>query len=117
MIAETGLAALWLAAGLAALQFLLMIVALQSSVAVGQAIRGIAVVQGVLTLIAFAALLLVFARTDLSVALVFENSHSAKPLIYKIAGAWGNHEGSMLLWVTVLAVAGAFFAMLSRRTG
>jgi cytochrome c-type biogenesis protein CcmF len=47
---------------------------------------------------------------------VFENSHSAKPFIYKVAGAWGNHEGSMLLWVTVLAVAGAFFALLSRRT-
>src|SRR4029078_927806 len=63
------------------------------------------------------AQLIVFARTDLSVALVFENSHSAKPFIYKVAGAWGNHEGSMLLWVTVLAVAGAVFALLSRRTG
>ena len=61
-------------------------------------------------------LLLVFARTDLSVALVFENSHSAKPFIYKVAGAWGNHEGSMLLWVTVLSVAGAFLALFSRRT-
>ena len=57
-----------------------------------------------------------FARTDLSVALVFENSHSAKPCIYKVAGTWGNHEGSMLLWVTVLSVAGAFLALLSRRT-
>ena len=62
-------------------------------------------------------LLLVFARTDLSVALVYENSHSAKPFIYKVAGAWGNHEGSMLLWVTVLSVAGAFAALMSRRTG
>src|SRR4051794_22842453 len=104
MIAETGLAALWLAAGLAALQFVLMIVALRSAVEAGRSIRAIAVVQGALTLIAFAMLLLVFARTDLSIALVFENSHSAKPFIYKVAGAWGNHEGSMLLWVTVLAV-------------
>ena len=78
--------------------------------------RAVAVVQGALTLIAFAMLLLVFARSDMSVALVFENSHSAKPFIYKVAGAWGNHEGSMLMWVTVLAVAGAFFALLSRRT-
>ena len=116
MIAETGLAALWLAAGLAALQFVLMIAALRTSVDVGRAIRSIAVVQGALTLIAFAMLLLVFARSDMSVALVFENSHSAKPFIYKVAGAWGNHEGSMLLWVTVLSVAGAFFALLSRRT-
>ena len=78
--------------------------------------RSIAVVQGVLTLIAFAMLLIVFARSDMSVALVFENSHSAKPFIYKVAGAWGNHEGSMLMWVTILAVAGAFLALFSRRT-
>jgi cytochrome c-type biogenesis protein CcmF len=78
--------------------------------------RSVALAQGALTLVAFAMLLLVFARSDMSVALVFENSHSAKPFIYKIAGTWGNHEGSMLLWVTILAVAGAFLAMLSRRT-
>jgi cytochrome c-type biogenesis protein CcmF len=117
MIAETGLAALWLAAGLAAFQFLLMILALGSKVEVARAMRAVAVVQGVLTLIAFAMLLLVFARSDMSVALVFANSHSAKPFIYKIAGAWGNHEGSMLMWVTILAVAGAFVALFSRRTG
>jgi cytochrome c-type biogenesis protein CcmF len=116
VIAETGLAALWLAAGLAALQFLLMVLAFRTDVAVNRAMRSVAVLQGVLTLISFAMLLLVFARSDMSVALVFENSHSAKPFIYKVAGAWGNHEGSMLLWVTVLSVAGAFFAVLSRRT-
>jgi cytochrome c-type biogenesis protein CcmF len=116
MIAETGLAALWLAAGLAALQLLLMVAALRTPVDAARTVRAIAVVQGGLTLIAFGALLLVFARTDLSVALVFENSHSAKPLVYKVAGAWGNHEGSMLLWVTVLSGAGALFALLSRRT-
>ena len=101
-----GLAALWLAAGLAALPALADGAGLAQPVEVGAAMRAVAVVQGALTLIAFATLLLVFARTDLSVALVFENSHSAKPFIYKVAGAWGNHEGSMLLWVTVLSVAG-----------
>jgi cytochrome c-type biogenesis protein CcmF len=116
VIAETGLAALWLAAGLAAFQFVLMVVALRSPVEAGRTMRSVALVQGALTLVAFAMLLLVFARSDMSVALVFENSHSAKPFIYKIAGTWGNHEGSMLLWVTILAVAGAFLAMLSRRT-
>src|SRR3982750_3108176 len=116
MIAEGGLAALWLAAGLAALQFVLMIVALRTAVDVGRTMRSVAVVQGILTLFSFAMLLIVFARTDLSVALVFENSHSAKPFIYKVAGAWGNHEGSMLLWVMILAVAGAFVALFSRRT-
>jgi cytochrome c-type biogenesis protein CcmF len=117
VIAETGLAALWLAAGLALLQLVLTILVLRSEVEVARTMRAVAVVQGALTLIAFAALLIVFARTDLSVALVAENSHSAKPFIYKVAGAWGNHEGSMLMWVTILAIAGAFLAMLSRRTG
>jgi cytochrome c-type biogenesis protein CcmF len=116
MIAEAGLAALWLAAGLAAYQLVLMIVALRSPIDASRAIRCVAAVQGMLALVAFAMLLLAFARTDLSVALVFANSHSAKPFIYKVAGAWGNHEGSMLLWVTVLAVAGGVVALLSRRT-
>ena len=116
MIAEAGLAALWLAAGLAAYQLVLMLLALKSDVDVVRPMRAIAVVQGVLTLVAFAMLLLVFARSDMSVKLVFDNSHSAKPFIYKIAGAWGNHEGSMLMWVTILAVAGAFLALFSRRT-
>jgi cytochrome c-type biogenesis protein CcmF len=116
MIAEAGLAALWLAAGLALFQLVLMLLALRSEVEVAATIRAVAVVQGALTLIAFAALLIDFARTDLSVALVADNSHSAKPFIYKVAGAWGNHEGSMLMWVTILALAGAFLALLSRRT-
>src|SRR3954469_15812020 len=116
MIAEAGLAALWLAAGLAAYQFVLMLLALRSQIDVVRPMRAVAVVQGVLTLVAFAMLLLVFAQSDMSVKLVFENSHSAKPFIYKVAGAWGNHEGSMLMWVTVLSLAGAFSALLSRRT-
>ena len=116
MIAETGLAALWFAAGLAAYQLVLMILALRSRVEVARSIRAVAVAQGILTLIAFAALLIVFARTDLSVTLVAANSHSAKPFVYKVAGAWGNHEGSMLMWVTILAVAGAFLGTFSRRT-
>ncbi|HKX91328.1 MAG TPA: heme lyase CcmF/NrfE family subunit [Sphingomicrobium sp.] len=117
MIAEAGLAALWLAAGLAALQLVLAVAALRAGTAAGRTMRAVAIIQGGLTLTAFVMLLVVFVRTDLSVALVVENSHSAKPFVYKLAGAWGNHEGSMLLWVTVLAVAGAFLAALSRRLG
>jgi len=115
MIAEVGLAALWFAAALAGLQALLTIFALRSEMAVAPAMRGIAIIQGALSAIAFAMLLVAFARTDLSLALVFENSHSAKPFVYKIAGTWGNHEGSMLLWVTVLSASGACLAMLSKR--
>ena len=103
MIAEAGLTALWLAAGLAGYQIVLMLLSLRSTIDVVRPMRAVAVVQGALTLIAFAMLLLVFARSDMSVALVFENSNSAKPFIYKVAGAWGNHEGSMLMWVTILA--------------
>jgi cytochrome c-type biogenesis protein CcmF len=117
MIGEAGLAALWLAAGLATFQVVLTVLALRSEIDVRRAMRAVAVVQGGLTLIALAMLVLVFAMSDMSVALVFENSHSAKQFIYKIAGTWGNHEGSMLLWVTILAVAGAFMALFSRRTG
>ncbi|WP_294319643.1 heme lyase CcmF/NrfE family subunit [uncultured Sphingomonas sp.] len=122
MIAEAGLAALWLAAAMALLQLAMAAIALSSRAAEPPAIvrdllaavRPVAVAQGLLAAGAFAALITVFARTDLSVLLVAENSHSAKPLLYKIAATWGNHEGSMLLWVTVLALAGAGVALFER---
>ncbi|MBW8784200.1 MAG: heme lyase CcmF/NrfE family subunit [Novosphingobium sp.] len=116
MIAEFGLAALWLAAALTALQLLAGSLGLSARGAVlGGVVRPVAVVQGALALLAFLSLMALFATTDLSVKLVAENSHSAKPLIYKLAGTWGNHEGSMLLWVTVMGVAGAFVALVERR--
>jgi cytochrome c-type biogenesis protein CcmF len=55
----------------------------------------------------FAALVWAHVVSDFSVVNVFENSHSAKPLLYKISGVWGNHEGSMLLWVLILSLFGA----------
>src|SRR4051812_5444162 len=58
----------------------------------------------------FAALVTLHVWSDFSVVNVFENSHSQKPLIYKITGVWGNHEGSMLLWVSILALFGALVA-------
>ena len=116
MIAEAGLAALWLAAALSLLQLGLGVMALmQGGEGLGRSVRPVAVAQAALAAFAFLALVLLFLRTDLSVALVAANSHSMKPFIYKFAGAWGNHEGSMLLWVTVLAVAGAAVAWLERR--
>ncbi|MBL8545644.1 MAG: heme lyase CcmF/NrfE family subunit [Hyphomonadaceae bacterium] len=59
--------------------------------------------------LAFACLITLFVQSDFSVAVVAANSHVDKPLIYKIAGAWGNHEGSMLLWCFVSALFGAIF--------
>ncbi len=116
MIAELGLAALWLAAALAALQLLAGALALAPGGA-GMAgiVRPAAVVQGLLAAVSFGALLVLFCQTDLSVKLVALNSHSAKPFIYKLAGTWGNHEGSMLLWVTVMGLAGSFLALVERR--
>ncbi len=61
----------------------------------------------------FLALTFSFISSDFSVYLVAENSHAAKPLIYKIAGVWGNHEGSMLLWILILAAYGAILAWRS----
>ncbi|MBC26971.1 MAG: heme lyase NrfEFG subunit NrfE [Rhodospirillaceae bacterium] len=67
-------------------------------------------VQFLFTTLAFAALTYAYVISDFSVRNVFENSHTLKPLIYKISGVWGNHEGSMLLWVLVLALFGAAVA-------
>ena len=64
--------------------------------------------------IAFGALLTAFIRSDFSVALVANHSHSAKPLIYKISGTWGNHEGSLLLWILILVIYGAVLALSGR---
>jgi len=66
--------------------------------------------QLVLLAASFAALTHAFVTSDFSVINVYENSHSAKPMIYKISGVWGNHEGSMLLWILILAIFGGSVA-------
>jgi cytochrome c-type biogenesis protein CcmF len=74
------------------------------------ATRPAAFMQLLLIALAFAALTHAYVTSDFSVRNVFENSHSLKPMIYKISGVWGNHEGSMLLWVLVLALFGSAVA-------
>ena len=76
--------------------------------------RPVAVAQFLLIAVSFAALTHAYLTSDFSLLNVVENSHSAKPLIYKISGVWGNHEGSMLLWVLILALFGALVALGSR---
>ncbi len=76
--------------------------------------RSAALTQFALVAIAFAALVNAHLTSDFSVLNVAENSHSAVPTIYKISGVWGNHEGSMLLWVLILAVFGALVALFGR---
>ncbi|MCI5096035.1 MAG: heme lyase CcmF/NrfE family subunit [Rhodobacteraceae bacterium] len=66
-----------------------------------------AVAQFLLTSFAFGALTWAFVTSDFSLKIVWQNSHSAKPMLYKISGTWGNHEGSMLLWVLILTLFGA----------
>ena len=65
-------------------------------------------------ILSFVTLIVAFARSDFSVALVANNSHTLKPMIYKIAGAWGNHEGSMALWCLVTLGFGAAGALWMR---
>ncbi|WP_305096115.1 heme lyase CcmF/NrfE family subunit [Croceibacterium aestuarii] len=116
MIAEFGLAALWLAAALALLQLVGAFAGVRgTSPELAAVVRPAAVVQAVLTALAFLMLIWLFARTDLSVLLVAENSHSEKPMIFKLAGAWGNHEGSMLMWVAIMALSGGLIALIERR--
>jgi cytochrome c-type biogenesis protein CcmF len=70
-----------------------------------------AISQVALLGLAFLALMHAYVTSDFSVANVVANSHSTKPLIYKMAGVWGNHEGSMLLWVLILSIFGAAVAV------
>lgn len=71
--------------------------------------------QFALCLAAFALLMASFITTDLSLRIVIENSHTLKPLLYKISGTWGNHEGSMLLWAVVLSLFGFLISFQKSR--
>ena len=112
MIAELGHFALILA---------LFVAALQSSLPLVGAARGqyawmalanhTALAQLGLVTLAFAALMHAYVTSDFSVANVVANSHSLKPMLYKVTGVWGNHEGSMLLWVFILSLYGAAVAL------
>ena len=68
----------------------------------------------VLVAIAFFALTVAYVRSDFSLLNVWQNSHSDKPLVYKISGVWGNHEGSLLLWVLILTLFGMLVALMGR---
>jgi len=73
-----------------------------------------AIGQAVALLAAFAALTHGFVTSDFSLEVVFQNSHSLKPMLYKVSGVWGNHEGSMLLWVLVLSLFSAAVGLCGR---
>ncbi len=73
-----------------------------------------AIAVSALSIAAFLSLIAAYVITDLTVLNVAENSHTQKPLIYKITGVWGNHEGSMLLWLTILTMYSAAMVIFSR---
>ena len=111
MIAETGHYALILALGVAILQTVLPLWGTRTR---DPELMAIAVpaaqMQFLLIALAFGALMTAYITSDFSLATVWQNSAAAKPLLYKISGVWGNHEGSMVLWVLILALFGAAMA-------
>jgi len=111
VIAEAGHYALVLALGLALIQsFVPILGARRGDVALMNVARSTALAQLLFVALSFAALVTLHVTSDFSVVNVFENSNSLQPMLYKITGVWGNHEGSMLLWVLILALFGGLVA-------
>jgi cytochrome c-type biogenesis protein CcmF len=115
MIAELGHFALALAMVLAFAQSVLPLLGAELRDArMMQAAPPLALGQCLAIATAFGCLMYSYAINDTTVANVVQNSHSAKPLLYKITGTWGNHEGSLLLWVMILALCGAAVSLFGR---
>jgi cytochrome c-type biogenesis protein CcmF len=108
MITELGHFALSLALAVALIQSIVPLIGAQKGWSGWMAVADpAATTQFLLVGFAFAALTHAFVTSDFSVALVVSNSHTLKPMLYKVSGVWGNHEGSLLLWVLILALFGA----------
>ncbi len=111
MIAESGHYALVLALGLALIQSTVPLLGARwRDAALMNVARSTALAQLLFIGLSFAALVALHVTSDFSVLNVYQNSYSTMPMIYKITGVWGNHEGSMLLWVLILALFGGLVA-------
>ncbi|KAF0675674.1 heme lyase CcmF/NrfE family subunit [Profundibacterium mesophilum] len=111
MIIELGHFALILALCTATIQMILPLIgASRGWPGWMEAARPAATAQCLLLVFAFGALTYGFVTSDFSLRVVVSNSHTAKPMLYKITGVWGNHEGSMLLWSLIVALYGAMAA-------
>src|SRR6201998_4495974 len=111
MIAEVGHYALVLALALALIQAVVPLIGPRTrDSALMSVATPTALAQFGFVALSFAMLVACYVTSDFSVVNVFENSHSAMPLIYKFTSVWGNHEGSMLLWVLILSLFGALVA-------
>ncbi|ASY55710.1 heme lyase CcmF/NrfE family subunit [Sinorhizobium sp. CCBAU 05631] len=115
MIIELGHYALVLALATALIQSVLPLLAVRrGDRALVDLAGSAAIVSFLLVAFSFAVLTFAYVTSDFSVRNVWENSHSMKPLIYKISGVWGNHEGSMLLWLLILVFFSALVASFGR---
>ena len=115
MITELGHFALILAFVVAIVQMVVPLIGAQRGWTSWMAVaEPAATAQFLLILASFAALTYAFVVSDFSVLLVYLNSHTDKPMLYKISGVWGNHEGSLLLWVLILALFGACAAWFGK---
>jgi cytochrome c-type biogenesis protein CcmF len=111
MIPELGHYALVLALALGLIQAIVPLIgAYRRDDALMRLAQSTALMQFVFAALSFAALTHVYVTSDFSVVSAFENSHSTMPLVYKFTSVWGNHEGSMLLWVLILSLFGASVA-------
>ena len=114
MVAEVGHYALVLALALALIQSVVPLIGARTRDGALMAVAGpTALAQFGFVALSFAMLVSCYVSSDFSVRTVFENSHSAMPLIYKFTSTWGNHEGSMLLWVLILSLFGALVAVFA----
>jgi cytochrome c-type biogenesis protein CcmF len=112
MIPELGQYALMIALGLALIQGIMPIVGTRTNDPVLMNMAApTAIAQFFFVALAFLALAECYVTSDFSVLNVYENSNSAMPLIYRLTSIWGNHEGSMMLWVSILAFFGALVAV------
>ena len=116
MIIELGHFFLALALSISIFQFLLPALGVKfNSYGMMRSASITAFISFILVFLSFLSLVYAYITSDFSVSLVAKNSHSLKPLIYKISGVWGNHEGSLLLWVLILTFYSAAVAILGRR--
>src|SRR5579875_2847908 len=112
MIPELGHYALILALALGLIQSVAPVIgSIYRDGALMRLANSTALMQFVFVAGSFLALVICYVTSDFSVATVYENSHSMMPLVYKISSVWGNHEGSMLLWVLILSLFGALVAV------
>ncbi len=117
MISEIGHMFLIVAFSLSCLQ---LIASVKVSISSSQSIylylsRQIMMIISILLILSFITLIFAYALSDFSILNVFNNSHTNKPLIYKISGTWGNHEGSLMMWLAILGLYGGFQTVASKK--